>query len=523
MANEEHEPTGTGANDIFAMFEPPPDVDPNKFGPVPIINADLAGGLVVGAAGHDEVLDIDGAERDARAGAHSASLSGGIHPDEFIGFAPRLEPVSVGAAGVDEPAATPRPNADLTSLTGTDALASEVGLPHWTEPATGQVPRVVAPDNDGWTELAGPRWKGEGPDWADDDIAGVFGAPGRATDTGLSNLGVSDLGASDALLSGGELSDDPVIIDDAEDDLHGLIPPGAGAPQRPQVRPRPRVDAAPSGERNIPQAIMMGVVLAAVALMAFRLGNLYALGLIAVAALLGSVELFDTMRRAGVHPATLLGVVASVGFPLAVYWKGQQAFPLMIGLVVVFGALWYLSGADTHRPALNLGLTFLGVCWVGGMAAFGAMLLNLPDGRSTIVAAIVVTVASDTAALAGGKAFGKHPFHPASPSKTWEGTIVGFVAAVVAGVVMGVYGVSPFSENLIHAALLGVVGGVLAPLGDLTESMIKRDLGVKDMGRLLPGHGGVLDRVDGLLFVLPGIYYLTLILGLDQLVSTAGL
>lgn len=523
MANEEHEPNGTGADDIFAMFEPPPEVDPNKFGPVPIINADLAGGLVADSHVSRDVLDLDVAERDAlagahAAGAHSAGLSGGIHPDEFIGFAPRLEPVSVGGAGADDGNGGRRPNADMTSLTGTDALASEVGLPHWTEPATGQVPRVVAPDNDGWSELAGPRWKGEGPDWADDDIAGVFGSSTLVTDAGFSNLGVSDLGASDA-----ELSDEPMIIDDAEDALHGLIPPGAGAPQRPQVRPRPRVETAPSGERNIPQAIMMGIVLAAVSLMAFRLGNLYALGLIAVVALLGSVELFDTMRRAGVHPATLLGVVASVGFPLAVYWRGQQAFPLMVGLVVVFGALWYLSGADTHRPALNLGLTFLGVCWVGGMAAFGAMLLNLPDGRSTIVAAIVVTVASDTAALAGGKAFGKHPFHPASPSKTWEGAIVGFMAAVVAGVVMGVYGVSPFSENLAHAALLGAVGGVLAPLGDLTESMIKRDLGVKDMGRLLPGHGGVLDRVDGLLFVLPGIYYLTLILGLDQLAATAGL
>ncbi|MDA3038844.1 MAG: phosphatidate cytidylyltransferase [Actinomycetota bacterium] len=522
MANEAHEPSGTGADDIFAMFEPPPEVDPNKFGPVPIVNADLAdglvaGGLVAGSTSVDDVLDIDSAERDARAGALSASPSSGIHPDEFIGFAPRLEPVAVGSVGPDEPTAAPRPNADLTSLTGTDALASEVGLPHWTEPATGQVPRVVAPDNDGWIELAGPRWKGEGPDWADDDIASVFGASGLTTDAGLSDLGVSDLGFPDGLPS-----EDPVIIDD-EGNLHGLIPPGAGAPQRPQVRPRPRVEAVPSGERNIPQAIMVGIVLAAVALMAFRLGNLYALGLIAVAALFGSVELFDTMRRAGVHPATLLGVVASVGFPLAVYWKGQQAFPLMVGLVVVFGALWYLSGADTHRPALNLGLTFLGVSWVGCMAAFGAMLLNLPDGRSTIVAAIVVTVASDTAALAGGKAFGGHSFHPASPSKTWEGTIVGFVAAVVAGVVMGVYGVSPFSDNLIHAALLGVVGGVLAPLGDLTESMVKRDLGVKDMGRLLPGHGGVLDRVDGLLFVLPGIYYLTLILGLDQLVATAGL
>ena len=463
MANEDYEDlvtsdttedqTASAANDVFDMFEPPPEVDPNKFGPVPVVSA--------------------------------------------------------GTVTVDELLGTP-PTVDLTA---------DVGLPHWTEPATGQVPRVVAPDNDRWSELAGPRWKGEGPDWADDDIAGVFGTGADAIDTysiGTDSIGTDSIG-TDSI--GTDMSDEPVIIDDEEDELNGLIAPGAGAPQRPAVRPRPKVEATQAGERNIPQAIMMGIVLAAVALLGFRLGNLYALGLITVAAALGSIELFDTMRRAGVHPATLLGVVASVCFPLAVYSRGDQAFPLVIALLVVFGALWYLSGADTHRPALNLGLTFLGVAWIGGMAAFGSLLLNLPDGRSTIVTAIVITVASDTAALAGGKTFGRHPFHSASPSKTWEGTVIGFVAAIAAGVVMGVYGISPFSNDLMHAALLGVVGGVLAPLGDLTESMVKRDLGVKDMGRLLPGHGGVLDRVDGLLFVLPGVYYLTLVLGLDEAVA----
>ncbi len=488
MEDNASEPTELVPNDIFAMFEPPPEVDPNRFGPVPVI-----------------VPDSDSVVSDPKqqSGLESPDLdltdSGvGIHPDEFLGFAPILESASVGstAAGhvdslgpVASDSGVERPGDDLPS--------SDVDLPHWTEPATGQVPRVVSSDTDTWSELAGPRWKGEGPDWADDDIAGVFGTAPVTQDPE---------------------DDAPIIIDD---EIEALIPPGAGAPQRPQIRPRPRVEAVATGERNIPQAIMMGIIMASVALMAFRLGNLYALGLIALATLFGAVELFDTMRRAGVHPATLLGVVAAVSFPLAVYAKGQQAFPLILALLVVFGALWYLSGADTHRPALNLGLTFLGVCWVGGLAAFGALLLNLPDGRSTIVTAIVVTVASDTAALAGGKAFGRHSFHPVSPNKTWEGTAAGFAAAIVAGLVMGVYGISPFSNNLLHAALLGVVGGVLAPLGDLTESMIKRDLGVKDMGRLIPGHGGVLDRVDALLFVLPGVYYLTLVLGLDQAIVAA--
>ncbi len=79
---------------------------------------------------------------------------------------------------------------------------------------------------------------------------------------------------------------------------------------------------------------------------------------------------------------------------------------------------------------------------------------------------------------------------------------------------MGILEVSPFSLKIEHAVLLGLLAGIMAPIGDLTESMVKRDLGVKDMGNILPGHGGVLDRIDGLLFVLPATYYLALVLGL---------
>jgi phosphatidate cytidylyltransferase len=107
---------------------------------------------------------------------------------------------------------------------------------------------------------------------------------------------------------------------------------------------------------------------------------------------------------------------------------------------------------------------------------------------------------------------GKRPFQSASPKKTWEGTLLGVIASIAAAEVLGLWNISAFSENLWHFLLVGLLAGILAPLGDLTESIIKRDLGVKDMGTLLPGHGGVLDRVDGLLFVLPGIYYLALLL-----------
>jgi phosphatidate cytidylyltransferase len=180
---------------------------------------------------------------------------------------------------------------------------------------------------------------------------------------------------------------------------------------------------------------------------------------------------------------------------------------------VVFGALWYLVGADTHRPALNLGLTMLGITWVGGMAGFAALLVRA-DQIEVLLAAVIITVASDTGAYAGGKALGSRPFHPASPNKTWEGTIVGFIAAVVAGVIIWLLEISVFADTLPQAVLLGAVVGVIGPIGDLTESMVKRDLNTKDMGHLIPGHGGVLDRLDALLFAIPAAYYLGRVLDL---------
>ncbi len=412
-------------------FDPPPEIDPNKFGPVPIVSIDSP-------------------------------------------LAAPAEPV------------TPEPvRFDLGSF---EPVAD---LPHWTEPATGQVPKAIAVSgDDDWNDLSGPRWHGEGPEWAGDDLEVVLG-------------------------DGGERR---VVIDDTLAAPVILAEPSAGDPQRSRPR-RPERAAprtAPSGERNIPQAIGVGLAIAALALLAFRWdGVVPALALITLVVVLAAVEVFNTMRIAGSHPASLLGIVACGALPVVVYHRGEAAFAMVLALAVVFGALWYLVGADSQRPALNLGLTFLGIGWIGVLGAFAGLLLRMDDGKSIVVAAIVATAIYDTGALAGGSLVGAngHKFHPASPSKTWEGTVTGVVLAIIAGAVLGIYNISPMSEQLLHMIYLGLVVGVLAPIGDLTESLVKRDLGVKDMGTLLPGHGGVLDRVDGLLFVLPGVYYLALILG----------
>jgi phosphatidate cytidylyltransferase len=130
----------------------------------------------------------------------------------------------------------------------------------------------------------------------------------------------------------------------------------------------------------------------------------------------------------------------------------------------------------------------------------------------SLLGAIVCTVGYDVGGLFVGSQMGSRPLMPEiSPNKTWEGLLGGMLLAVVMG---ALFGFTSHYWGMKHGLLLGLVVAVVAPLGDLAESMIKRDIGIKDMGRILPGHGGVLDRFDALLFVLPAAYYLVKLLKL---------
>lgn len=275
------------------------------------------------------------------------------------------------------------------------------------------------------------------------------------------------------------------------------------------------IGLGPVGGRNLPQAIGVGLALAAVVLAAMFFGPYTTMLVIVVLALLAVLELYNAMRMAGLRPATLLGIVGTVAAPAAAYYRGDAAFPLIVALAVVFGTLWYLVGADTERPVLNLSLTMMGIFWIGGLSAFAALMVRQDLGIELLLSTIIITVVSDTMAYIGGRAYGSRPFHHASPNKTWEGTITGFIGSVFAGFAIGVTEMGTIWDGrLVPAMVLGAVVGCLAPMGDLAESVVKRDLGVKDMGTLLPGHGGVLDRLDGLLFALPGAFYLSLVYGL---------
>jgi phosphatidate cytidylyltransferase len=274
-------------------------------------------------------------------------------------------------------------------------------------------------------------------------------------------------------------------------------------------------DERPGG-RNLPQAIVAGVILAGLVLAALWVGAEAMMVLVGAVAVLAAIELYNAMRLAGLRPATMLGLLASASLPIAAFFRGDAAFTLIVCLMVVFGVLWYLAGADHERPVLNLSLTMLGVFWIGGLGAFAGLILRSDEfGIPLLLSTIVIAVTSDTMAYFGGRAFGRRPFHSVSPNKTWEGTMTGFVFAVFVSFAIAVM---PFTTmwdgRFLSALLLGAVVGLLTPIGDLAESLVKRDLGVKDMGTIIPGHGGILDRIDGLLFALPGAYYVGLLAGI---------
>jgi phosphatidate cytidylyltransferase len=283
----------------------------------------------------------------------------------------------------------------------------------------------------------------------------------------------------------------------------------SGGRARPPGQPmRPSLGQSSGGGRDLSSAVGVGVLLFAVLLICYFVGPILLLILSAAVVTACALELYNLMQHRGFRPATLLGLCATVAVMFAAYWRGEQALPLILVLMFVTSMLWYMLGVVEARPVINVALTVMAFVWVGVFGSYAALLLRVHHGKSLLLLPVLVTVVADIAAYFAGSTFGSRPLAPTvSPGKTWEGTIAGAVAAVVASGILAKLFLS-HTWTLKHALALGVVVAIFAPLGDLSESMVKRDLHMKDSGSALPGHGGLMDRFDALLFVLPATYYL---------------
>ena len=265
------------------------------------------------------------------------------------------------------------------------------------------------------------------------------------------------------------------------------------------------------GGRDVGAAVTTGLALGVVVVFCYLVGPGALLALAALAVFGCALEAFSMLQRAGFRPATLVGAMGAAAAVLAAYWRGMQAVPVVTAVVAMASLVWYLARVVEARAVVNSAVSMLGFVWVGVLGSFAGGLLSRSHGAGIFFGAVVVTVVADMVAWFVGSRFGAHPLAPAvSPGKTWEGFLAGALAALVVGGVVGKL-VVPWG-GASHGLVLGLVVALAAPLGDLVQSMIKRDLRLKDSGALLPGHGGLLDRFDSMLFVLPATYFVVTVL-----------
>jgi phosphatidate cytidylyltransferase len=410
-------------------------------------------------------------------------------------------------------------------------------LPHWSDAPTGEVPRSLQSESstrDDSRPAQRPRV----------DLTGgarrqpVVTTPppvSRQSPTGRIVIGSDPTGETErrsreARAASRERTDGqsrPTARGDVSRDVSREVPRTAQRPApvrraRPtrsdsgtQPRPAPR-----SSSRDMNAAVLVGGVLAVLFIAAIFVGPPLVMALIVVVLAVAALEFFTHVSSRSLTPPLAIAVVACVAAPLAAYWVAHLAVPLVITFTLIAGSITLLGARDGDaNPIANLGVLLLGVVYVGVLGSYAALIVRmstltpaLPNiGTDTLFLAVVAVAVNDIAAYFVGSAIGRTPLSERiSPNKTVEGLIGGTIGTFVVVVLVGLN--SSTWNGIGEQLLFALVVAVMAPLGDLTESMIKRNLDVKDFGTLLKGHGGVLDRFDGLLFVLPSVYYLTVVL-----------
>ena len=266
---------------------------------------------------------------------------------------------------------------------------------------------------------------------------------------------------------------------------------------REQRRPRRRQRSDLGGR------VLVAIPLIAIALFIVLSGGLvFAAGLV-ILGVIALSELYTLMAR--VRPVNIAGIVALIGLIGAAHW-GEPKHVLMV-LVAAFPVTFYLSFLRPRRANVSwaIAATLFGVLWIGLAMVHAVFLRELPHGDGLLIDVLVGTFLGDTAAYFGGRLYGRRPLAPSlSPSKTLEGLVAGVLGATAAFWFAGLY-----QDWLTgpHALLIGFLVALTAPVGDLFESLIKRDLDAKDTGRVFGAHGGVLDRLDAVFFTVVVGYY----------------
>ncbi|WP_099851222.1 phosphatidate cytidylyltransferase [Micromonospora zamorensis] len=414
------------------------------------------------------------------------------HPDPY-GSEPR------GWDRAERPVALPWPEQDLEA--GQWSRRPTAGPELYADPHTRPYADPNPYDERGRTVRPDDRDRFDDRDPREDDEPGrydgpPFDGPVRYDD---------DAGYPTAQLApiGAEIAPDPEPVIEPE-------PPSG---RRTKGRRRASVDRPATQQlgtgragRNLPAAIGVGLGLGALIVVPLVVYPLAFLLVLAGAVAVGMWEMARAVRRSGAHPPLvplIAGGVLTVGLA---WFAGPDALSLGL-LVTVLGTMIWRLGDGPAGFQRDLTAATLIAVYVPFLAGFAALLAAAPDdGPLRILATLIAVVLSDTGGYAAGVSFGRHPMAPSiSPKKSWEGFAGSVTAAALGSALLLwlMFEVAPW-----WGAVFGVAVSCAAVLGDLAESMIKRDLGVKDMSNLLPGHGGLMDRLDSILFAVPTAYLL---------------
>ena len=230
--------------------------------------------------------------------------------------------------------------------------------------------------------------------------------------------------------------------------------------------------------------------------------------LVAIWGLLAVFEFYRMVAAAKVPPLTYFGLIWTLLFIISPHFDYDFLTPLLFASAVVLSLIGLLLRPKKEGAFIGWAWTIAGILYIGWLLSHLVALRGLADGRNWVFFALFITWASDTTAFFIGKKLGRHKLAPnISPGKTWEGTIGGILGAIIMSILF--FSPTPFHLPLIHwqAILLSILVSIVGQAGDLVESLLKRNMGVKDSGKLVPGHGGFLDRIDSVVFTGIVVYY----------------
>ncbi len=300
------------------------------------------------------------------------------------------------------------------------------------------------------------------------------------------------------------MTDEQIAAESAETTDVSVQPTDADAAVRAQAEKK-----YGKAGRNLPAAIAVGVGIGAVALLGLLFWEPLFILIVVAAVVAGARELFRALRIGGFRPPIFPAYVGGVAMVLSAYFASAPGLAVALYVTLVVVVLWRMVGTIT-RFGSDIAAGVFVVVYLFLLGGLAVLLLEPDDGKNRMIIFIAVAVSNDVGGYAAGVMFGKHPMAPSiSPAKSWEGFVGSVILCtlVASGLMIWLLDASAWT-----GLVLGPAIAAAATTGDFAESMIKRDIGIKDMGSLLPGHGGALDRLDSLAVALPVAWLLLTLL-----------